>query len=96
MTLTNFDSSLLSKKRMQKTLYAWNVTNIKNVAGGISVRQEQPTYQSADLVSERILGACVYSNDYILTDSSGNINIGSTQNTVNPNPYQFNGLSKCS
>lgn len=67
MTLTNFDSSLLSLKKSQKALYAWKNNNDALVNLGRSVLQEQPTYQSANVVAMRKRGECV-----CLKDSSAN------------------------
>ena len=67
MTLTNFDSSLLSLKKSQKALYAWKNNNDALVNLGRSVLQEQPTYQSANVVAMRKRGECV-----CLKDSSEN------------------------
>jgi len=63
MTLTNFDSSLLSKKKSQKALFAWKSQNDVLVNLGRSVLQEQPTYQSADVVAMRKRGECVCLKD---------------------------------
>jgi hypothetical protein len=67
MTLTNFDSSLLSLKKSQKALYAWKSQNDVLVNLGRSVLQEQPTYQSANVVAMRKRGDCV-----CLKDTSAN------------------------
>ena len=67
MTLTNFDASLLSKKKSQKALYAWKSQNDTLVNLGRSVLQEQPTYMSADVVAMRKRGECV-----CLKDNSAN------------------------
>jgi hypothetical protein len=67
MTLTNFDSSLLSLKKSQKALYAWKNNNDASVNVGGSVLKEQPTYQSANVVAMRKYGECV-----CLKDTSAN------------------------
>ena len=59
MTLTNFDSSLLTQKRSQMTLYSWKMNNNVLVSLGQSVLQEQPTFQSGAVVVDRRKGACV-------------------------------------
>ena len=59
MTLTNFDSSLLTQKRSQMTLYSWKMNNNVLVNLGRSVLQEQPTFQSGAVVVDRRKGECV-------------------------------------
>lgn len=82
MTLTNMDCSVLSMRKRNKALAAWNVTNVTAVAAGTSVRQEQPTYQSSQIITQRNLGkvacGCIPSAD------------GLDASTKN---YPFNGLS---
>ena len=59
MTLTNFDSSLLTQKRSQMTLFSWKMNNNVLVNLGRSVLQEQPTFQSGAVVVDRRKGSCV-------------------------------------
>ena len=63
MTLTNFDSSLRTQRKSQKTLYTWNTNNKAQVNLGRSVLQEQPTAQSGLVVIDRRRGACVCEQD---------------------------------
>jgi len=56
MTLTNFDASQIALKIKQATLYSWRVANDTQVNLGKSIRQEQPTYQSAGVVVDRQVG----------------------------------------
>jgi hypothetical protein len=63
MTLTNFDSSLRTQRKSQKTLYTWNTNNKALVNLGRSVLQEQPSAQSGLVVIDRRRGACVCEQD---------------------------------
>lgn len=80
MTVTNFDSSLLSKKKRDKALYTWRLSNdsARN-SGTATVLVEQPTFQSGSVVSNRKMGASVCGCN-TAEDASMN--------------YQFNGLSQ--
>lgn len=80
MTLTNFDSSLLSKKKRDKALYTWRLSNdTKRNSGDTTVLVEQPTFQSGSVVNNRKMGASVCGCDRT-KDASMN--------------YEFNGLSQ--
>ena len=63
MTLTNFDSSLRTQRKSQKTLYTWNNNNKSLINVGSSVLKEQPTAQSGLVVLDRRRGACVCEQD---------------------------------
>jgi hypothetical protein len=79
MTLTNFDSSLLTLKRQRKALFSWKRSNDSYVVNGTSVIMEQPTLQSNGVVVARKLGAVTCGCDPAKDDSQ---------------TYDFNGLSQ--
>ena len=80
MTLTNFDSSLLSQKKRDKALYSWRLSNdTARNAGNGTVLAEQPTFQSGSVVNDRKMGASVCGCDTSKDASQ---------------TYQFNGLSQ--
>jgi hypothetical protein len=58
MSLTNRDASEITKKQQQKALFAWKRDNAQQVNLGLSVLQEQPTYQSLSVVVQRQQGGC--------------------------------------
>ena len=58
MSTTNRDASQITLKQRQKALYAWKVNNNNLVNLGLSVLQEQPTYQSLSVVVDRLQGGC--------------------------------------
>ena len=63
MTLTNFDASQIAMKKRQKALFAWKSGNDSLVNAGRSVRIEQPTYQSAEVIAMRRQGGCKCTTD---------------------------------
>ena len=58
MSTTNRDASQIALKNMQKTLFAWKSANNTQVNLGLSVLQEQPTFQSLSVVVDRRQGGC--------------------------------------
>jgi hypothetical protein len=58
MPVANRDASQITLKKQQKALYAWKSYNDIAVNAGLSVRQEQPSYQSGAVVVDRRQGAC--------------------------------------
>ena len=59
MGLANRDASQITVKKQQKMLFAWkNAQNTLVRAGGSSVLQEQPTFQSGSVVLMRRQGGC--------------------------------------
>lgn len=67
MPTTNRDASELTRRRKAKALYAYNSTNTAAVAAGTSVRREQPTFATLDIVTLRNQGGC-----FCTTDASAN------------------------
>jgi hypothetical protein len=63
MPLANRDASQIAMKNRMKMLYAWKSANAAQVNLGLSVLQEQPTYQSAQVVIDRRQGGCKCSAD---------------------------------
>ncbi len=59
-----YDSSYLTMRKRAKALYAFNaaVTAARN-GGSSTVRTEQPTLQSAEVILVRKQGGCFCSND---------------------------------
>ena len=80
MTLTNFDASQVALRKKQKALALWQYSNIKLVNDSTSVRAEQPTFQSGEVVSLRKQGVVVCGCLPSTADAS--------------TTYQFNGLSQ--
>ena len=80
MTLTNFDSSLLSLKKREKALNTWKRYNDTLVITGDSVLKEQPTFQSGSVVNSRKMGASVCGCN--------------SKKDASVNDYPFNGLSQ--
>lgn len=82
MTLTNFDASQLSLRKRNKALASWKVFNDTLVNSGSSILQEQPSFQTSQVISQRNLGkvscGCIPSSDGLDASVS---------------TYQFNGLS---
>ena len=58
MTLTNYDASQIAMKKRQKALFAWKSANDVHVNAGTSIRTEQPSYQSAEVLAMRKQGGC--------------------------------------
>lgn len=63
MPPANRDASQIALKNQQKALYAWKVNNNIQVNLGLSVLQEQPTFQSLAVVVDRRQGGCKCSAD---------------------------------
>ena len=63
MPLENRDASQIAIKKRMKMLHAWKSANTVQVNLGLSVLQEQPTYQSAQVVIDRRQGGCKCSAD---------------------------------
>jgi hypothetical protein len=63
MPVANRDASQITIKNQQKAFFAWKSYNDAAVNLGISVRQEQPSYQSNRVVVARQQGGCKCSND---------------------------------
>jgi hypothetical protein len=63
MPVRNIDASQIAIKNKQKALYAWKSINDVQVNLGLSVLQEQPTFQSGYVVSMRKQGGCKCSRD---------------------------------
>ena len=63
MPVANRDASQITIKNQQKAFYAWKSYNDAAVNLGVSVRQEQPSYQSNRVVVARQQGGCKCSND---------------------------------
>jgi hypothetical protein len=63
MPVANIDASEVSKKNRMKMLFAWKSANTVAVNLGVSVLQEQPTFQSAQVVIDRRQGGCKCSAD---------------------------------
>jgi hypothetical protein len=59
MPTTNFDSSLISTQRKAKALYAYNNTLQTAKQTNASVRREQLTTQTLDVVTLRKQGGCL-------------------------------------
>lgn len=53
MPTANQDSSLLTQRKRNQTLYYWNKVNNALVNAGQSVRREQPDTQLQTIVTER-------------------------------------------
>lgn len=58
MPPANRDSSDLTRRRRAGVLAAWAAANTSAVNAGASVRREQPTTQSLEVVVQRQQGAC--------------------------------------
>ena len=63
MPVANRDASQITIKNQQKAFFAWKSYNDAAVNLGVSVRQEQPSYQSSRVVVARQQGGCKCSND---------------------------------
>jgi hypothetical protein len=63
MTLTNTDASQITLKMKQKVLYGWKAANTTLVTSGLSVRKEQPTFQTSTVVLDRRQGGCKCDSD---------------------------------
>jgi len=57
MTLTNFDASQITQKKRNKALSSWKRFNTVLINTGTSVRMEQPSFQSGNVVSQRNQGS---------------------------------------
>lgn len=64
MPTTIYDSSYLTFRNRAKTLYAFNsaVQQAQNI-GNVTVRREQPTLQTAEVIITRQQGGCFCTND---------------------------------
>lgn len=67
MTLRNFDSSLLTKRRQAKALAAFATQVATGIANGTTLLRTQPNTQMAVIVTEQNLGKC-----YCTTDALAN------------------------
>ena len=63
MPTTVYDASLLTFRKRAKALYAYNAALAEAVNAGASVRREQPTLQSGEVITTRKQGGCFCSND---------------------------------
>jgi hypothetical protein len=63
MSTTVRDASWVTQKNRQKALFAWKSDNTTQVNLGLSVRQEQPTFQSLEVVVQRQQGGCKCTTD---------------------------------
>lgn len=63
MSTRNYDASYLTLKKQAKALYAYNAANSAAVAAGTSVRREQPSQQTLDVVTLRMQGGCICAKD---------------------------------
>lgn len=81
MTLTNFDASVLSMRKRNKALSSWKVSNDKLVNTGTSIVNEQASFSSSQIITQRNLGkvACGCNP--------------STDGDASVTSYPFNGLS---
>jgi hypothetical protein len=61
-----YDASLVTFRARSKALYAFNAANTAAVNAGASVKREQPTFQSAEVLLVRKQGGC-----FCATDASG-------------------------
>lgn len=62
MPTRNYDSSYITKRRQAMALYAYNNTLQAALNAGTSVRSEQPTAQSGEVIIDRRQGGC-FCND---------------------------------
>ena len=63
MGLTNRDASQITLNARMKALYAWKSDNDVQVNLGLSIRKEQPSYQSSTVIVDRNQGGCKCSSD---------------------------------
>ena len=63
MTLRNFDSSLLTKRRQAKALAAFATQVATGIANGTTLLRTQPNTQMAEIVTEQNLGKCYCTTD---------------------------------
>jgi len=63
MTLRNFDSSLLTKRRQAKALAAFATAVATGIANGTTLLRTQPNTQMAEIVTEQNLGKCYCTTD---------------------------------
>lgn len=64
MPTTVYDASLLTFRKRAKALYAYNAAvEASRNAGSGTVRTEQPTFQSGEVITTRKQGGCFCSND---------------------------------
>lgn len=63
MPTTVYDASLLTFRKRAKALYAYNAALSSAVNAGASVRREQPTLQSGEIITTRKQGGCFCTND---------------------------------
>jgi hypothetical protein len=64
MPTSVYDASYITFRNRAKALYAYNnaVQQAQNI-GGVTVRREQPTLQTAEVIITRKQGGCFCSND---------------------------------
>ena len=83
MTLTNFDASQLTLRKRNKALATWKVFNDNLVNAGNTIRIEQPSFQTSQVITGRNLGkvscGCIPSSDGLDASVAR---------------YEFNGLSQ--
>ena len=58
MPTANYDSSYITKRRQAMALYAYNNVRQAAINTGATVRPEQPTYQSGEVIVDRRQGGC--------------------------------------
>ena len=63
MPTTVYDASLLTFRKRAKALYAYNAALTGAVNAGASVRREQPTLQSGEVITTRKQGGCFCTSD---------------------------------
>lgn len=63
MPTTVYDASLLTFRKRAKALYAYNASLTGAITAGASVRREQPTLQSGEVITTRKQGGCFCAND---------------------------------
>jgi hypothetical protein len=82
MGLTNHDASAYTKMRQQGVLFGYNRQLQRELDAMITVRREQPTYQSLSVVTDRKAGS-------IITEAI-EVNLNSNNPNVTP-LYVLNG-----
>jgi len=82
MGLTNHDASAYTKMRQQGVLFGYNRQLQRELDAMITVRREQPTYQSLSVVTDRKAGS-------IITEAI-EVNLNSNNSNLTP-LYVLNG-----
>jgi hypothetical protein len=63
MPTTVYDASLITFRARAKALYAFANQNAAAVTAGTTVRREQPTLQSGEVITTRKQGGCFCTSD---------------------------------